>query len=281
MPGGLYHIYSRGLDRVDIFSCDADREKFLGILADTIRHSSWKCFAYCLMSNHYHILIESEDGDTSVGMKRLNGSYAQYYNWKHERTGPLFQGRYKAILVDRENYFMELCRYIVLNPVKAGLVADPGKYPWSSYRCTAGLDPTDDITLRDTVLGLFDPASDSSSRSSTLYVEFVRDGILDDSFVPNPHAELVLGNRDFLKEVGKQLEVNNDPEIPKFQRMAFRPPLSNILDPLTVSIKEIRNTAVRKAYRNYGYTQTEIARYLGVHNSTVFRIIHNINNNNH
>lgn len=274
MPGGLYHIYSRGIDGLNIFEDPEDREKFLTILSDTLSEASWRCFAYCLMRNHYHILIETADGDTSIGMKRLNGLYAQYFNWKHERVGPLFQGRYKAILVDRENYFLELCRYIVLNPVRAGLSDLPEDYRWSSYRVTAGLDEGIGCIDRETVLQWFTSVDDTVATSARRYASFVGDGLNMEPAPFDVNADLILGDRDFVKSLKKRVEKKmDDTSIPKYQRTACRPALKELLDPLTASMKNTRDEAVRTAYSVHGYTQTAIARHLGIHNSTVFRII--------
>ena len=121
-PGAVYHLTSRGNARQDIFAGDADREKFLSILAATVGRYKWLCHAYCLMDNHYHLLLETPDPNLSLGMRMLNGVYTQTFNRDHQRVGHVFQGRYKAVLVEKDAHLVELCRYIVLNPVAAGMV---------------------------------------------------------------------------------------------------------------------------------------------------------------
>ena len=118
-PGALYHITSRGDRRENIYEDDIDRKKFLTVFASVITQFNWHCYAYCLMDNHYHLLVQTADSNLSKGMRQLNGVYTQAYNRRHNKTGHLFQGRYKAILVDEDSYLLELSRYIVLNPVKA------------------------------------------------------------------------------------------------------------------------------------------------------------------
>jgi putative transposase len=121
-PDAIYHITSRGDRREDIYEDDDDRSGFLDVFASVIDQFNWVCYAYCLMTNHYHLLVQIPDGNLSKGMRQLNGIYTQNYNRRHKKTGHLFQGRYKSILVDKDNYLLEISRYIVLNPVKAGMV---------------------------------------------------------------------------------------------------------------------------------------------------------------
>jgi len=136
--GALYHLTSRGDRREDIYDNDEDRQFFLALLTDVCQTHNWACHAYCLMRNHYHLLIETPDGNLAKGMRQLNGVYTQTYNRVHDRVGHVFQGRYKAILVEKDQYLLELARYIVLNPVRAGMVRSAKDWPWSSYRATAG-----------------------------------------------------------------------------------------------------------------------------------------------
>ncbi len=135
-PGALYHLTARGNAGQDIFLDARDSQRFLNILDQVATRLRWRCFAYCLMSNHYHLVVETPAPNLSHGMRQLNGRYTQRFNFRHGRDGHLFQGRYKAILVDREAYLKEVCRYVVLNPVRAGLVPDVRAWRWSSYRAT-------------------------------------------------------------------------------------------------------------------------------------------------
>jgi putative transposase len=137
--GGLYHVTSRGDGREAIFLGGEDRRLFLGVLSEVVPDFNWAVHAYCLMDNHYHLLIETPDGNLSKGMRQLNGVYTQRFNRQHGRVGHVFQGRYKAIIVQKESYLLELARYVVLNPVRARMVRSPAEWPWSSYRATAGL----------------------------------------------------------------------------------------------------------------------------------------------
>ena len=117
--GALYHVASRGNERRIIFKDDSDRTAFLDILLKVNKRYNWLCHSYCLMDNHYHAIIETLDGNLSEGMRQLNGIYTQAFNRRHKRVGHVFQGRYKSILIQKESHLLEVCRYVVLNPVRA------------------------------------------------------------------------------------------------------------------------------------------------------------------
>jgi REP element-mobilizing transposase RayT len=170
-PGAVWHIISRGNERRDIYRDDDDRRRFLGFLAHAIREHHWRLHAWVLMSNHYHLLLETPEAGLSLGMKYLNQFYAEYFNERYERVGHLYQDRFKGILVEREGHLLELVRYIVLNPVKAGCVTFPGDYRWSNYRATAGLAPAPSWLEIDWTLEQFHPHDRVAAREA--YRQFV------------------------------------------------------------------------------------------------------------
>ena len=133
-PGALYHVISRGIEKKDIFQDSRDRMRFLGLLEECCERFGIIIYCYVLMSNRYHILLVTTQANLNRVMHWLNTCYASYFNYRYKRNGPLFQGRYKAILVDKDHYLLELTRYIHLNPYKAGIVKDPAAYRWSTYR---------------------------------------------------------------------------------------------------------------------------------------------------
>jgi putative transposase len=139
--GAFWHITSRGNERKDIFRQDDDRLEFLSLLATAVKRFRWRLHEFCLMTNHYHLVIETPFRTLAKGMHWLNSEYARIFNKRYKRVGHLFQGRYKSILVDEQNYLDEVRRYTVLNPVRARMVSGPAEYQWSSYRAHAGLDP--------------------------------------------------------------------------------------------------------------------------------------------
>jgi putative transposase len=153
--GALYHVTSRGDGREAIFRGDGDRLVFFEVLAGMWERFNWVIHAYCLMTNHYHLLVETPDGNLATGMREPNGVYTQRFNRIHRRVGHVFQGRYKAILVQKETYLLELARYVVLNPVRARMVASAGDYRWSSYRAMIRNAAPPDWLETGAILNLF------------------------------------------------------------------------------------------------------------------------------
>lgn len=154
-PGAFYHITSRGNERKSVFKSKRDREKFLEYLETATERYNAVIHAFCLMDNHYHLLLETPAGNLSQIMHHINGAYTTYFNVKRTRSGHLFQGRYKAILVERAEYAKELSRYIHLNPVRAEMVATPERYEWSSYNFYIGREKTPEWLQREFILGYF------------------------------------------------------------------------------------------------------------------------------
>ena len=175
-PGATYHITSRGTEGRSIFLDDLDRTLFLTWLGEVVELHGWMCPAYCLMTNHFHLLVQTPQADLAVGMHGLNGAYANYFNRRHNHVGHLFQSRYKAIVIERESHLLENSRYVVLNPVRAGICRRPGYWQWSSYRATAGYVAPPPFLAVDWILGQFGSAA---RRAALRYVEFVADGIAD------------------------------------------------------------------------------------------------------
>ncbi|MCJ7745954.1 MAG: transposase [Actinobacteria bacterium] len=225
---------SRGNGKQKIFLDDRDRAVFLSMLASVVERHSWICFAYCLMNNHYHLLIETPNANLSEGMRNLNSAYSQGFNKKHDLVGHVMQGRYKSPLVKNDNHMLELTRYIVLNPVRSGLAREPGQWRWSSYCATAGLSPVPTFLRTDNILGLFSKDRDEARKA---YIRFVNEGPLGGySVEPDGRAEL----EELFQEA-------ND--------------------------TAARALAMREAHLMHGYTITEIANHLKVNCSTVSRTI--------
>ena len=167
------------------------------------------------MSNHYHIVVETPEGNLSKGMRHLNGVYTQGVNRSHSRVGHVFQGRYKAIIVDKNRYLLDLARYVVLNPVRAGMVRDIAKWPWSSYHAMIGTEPHPDWLQTDWILKQF---SAQRSRAIQLYIDFLHEGVGLPSLWEHLRGQLFLGGDAFLKRMQQYAEKAAIGEIPRAQR---------------------------------------------------------------
>ncbi len=268
-PGALYHVTARGNAQAAIFLDDEDREIFLDVLANCIVRFGWLCHAYCLMSNHYHLLIETPAANLSAGMRQLNGVYTQRFNRRHARGGHVFQGRFKAILVERDSYLLELCRYIVLNPVRAKMVKDIAQYAWSSFPATLGAAPKPQWLETDWVLSQFGKSRAVARRK---YAEFVAEGAA--SPWRNLKGQVLLGSEKFVSGLQPLLDGASDlKEFSRSQRLLNRPSLKSFFPANVKAIKAVRNEAMRKACLEYGYSMADIARATGIHYSTVSRVI--------
>lgn len=198
-PGALYHLTSRGNRQESIFLDDADRRSFLDLLGKEVKQQGWICYAYCLMENHYHLVMETPEPNLVRGMRRLNGVYTQAFNRRHKEVGHVFQGRYKAIVVDRENYLLELCRYVVLNPVRAKVVQRPEGWKWSSYRATVGKIAAPKWLAVEKVVSLF-------SGKQANYRKFVAEGIAKPSVWKGLKGQIYLGGEGFLRRMQNLVE---------------------------------------------------------------------------
>ncbi|HID80875.1 MAG TPA: transposase [Chromatiales bacterium] len=262
--GALYHVTSRGDRREDIYDDDHDRQAFLSILNDVCDTFNWVCHAYCLMSNHYHLLIETPDANLSKGMRQLNGVYTQTYNRTHGRSGHVFQGRYKAILVEKESYLLELACYIVLNPVRAGMARSARDWPWSSYRATAGQAKGVACLETDWILAAF---AKRKKLATERYRKFVSEGKGQPSPLESVRNQVFLGGDKFVDKM--QSLINGDKKLSEVPSSQRRP---KTLKQYEASSPD-RNSAIYAAYRSGGYTLKEIGDYFGVHYSTVSGII--------
>ncbi|MBL4760911.1 MAG: transposase [Mariprofundaceae bacterium] len=226
-PGALYHVTSRGNARGDIYRCDEDRERFLQMFREEIERQGWICYAYCLMDNHYHLLFETPEGNLCRGMQRMNGRYTQYFNHKHDRVGHLFQGRYKAILVEKDAHLLELCRYVVLNLVRANMVDDVGDWVWSSYAAICDDDIEDSWVAVNVVLSLF---GNSLNQAIASYKQFVNAGVGIVSPWEQLRGQIYLGGDNFVG--GLQSRIDDcalDRDITVKQRHPMRPDVDTVL----------------------------------------------------
>jgi len=222
------------------------------------------------MNNHYHLVIETPDGNLSKGMRGLNGVYTQAFNRRHHRVGHLFQGRFKAILVQKESHYLEVCRYVVLNAVRAKTVKHPGKWPWSSYRATCGAGPVVGCLTVDELLSHF---GTRRAPAQEKYRQYVAEGIAGTTIWENLEAQSLLGMEGFADALRAHVSGKERlREIPKGQRLIGRSSLKKLFDKAGKE-KATRDRLIVQAVRQHGYSQMEVARHLKLHYSTVSRLI--------
>ncbi len=246
-PDALYHVTARGDRREAIFEDDADRHLFLSTLEQVISQFNWVCYAWCLMDNHYHLMIQTPDANLSKGMRQLNGVFTQASNRRHRRVGHLFQGRFKAILVDSDAYLLELSRYVVLNPVRARMVKKPADWPWSSYRASVGLEQPPPWLAVDGLLAQF---ARRRSVAQQRYAQFVEAGIQAVSPWVELKGQVFLGDEQFVERMQAHLPLSKDDvQIPLAQRRAPPRPIEEIAEE-----SKNRKSAILRAYATGGYS---------------------------
>lgn len=269
--GALYHVTSRGDGQKNIYLNHQDRQDFMSIIGDVCGRFNWTVHAYCLMDNHYHLLIETPDGNLSHGMRQLNGVFTQRFNRNHTRVGHVFQGRYKAIIVQKDAYLLELSRYIVLNPVRARMVRAAKDWPWSSYRSTCGVIAPPGWLDTDWVLSAF---AKQRKKAIERYREFVTQGKNQPSPWESLSNQIFLGDEQFVNNMQAKLSLDQPlDDIPKAQKRKIPKPLDYFS-----STANDRNTSIIAAYQSGGYSMKEVGEHFGLHYSSVSKIIKHANN---
>lgn len=253
IPDAIYHASARGNERASIYWDDGDRRQFCELLAEVGEGFRWRILAYCLMTNHYHLLTQTPEPNLAQGMRQLNGVYAQGFNRRHGRVGHLFQGRYGARLVQADEHLRAAVRYIVRNPVNAGLCREPQGWRWSSHRAALGLERPGFLATA-TLLAYYGPTPAQARERYRAHVE------QESERERSAHA-LVDGDDSFVASTLEHLTPG--PGIPRRYFRLPRPPLAELLEPGDAD-------AIASAH-DRGYSLREIARHLGVNASTVSR----------
>ena len=235
-PGAVWHVTSRGNEKKSVFRDEIDRKAFLPLLARSMDRFGWRIHAFVLMTNHYHLLLETPETTLSAGMRELNGIYTQAFNRRHGRVGHLFQGRFKGILVEKESHLLELTRYVVLNPVRAGIARHPADWQWSSYRATAGLESPPKWLVVDWTLNQFGQDQPTARR---LYRRFVQAGArLGERPLDQVAGQIYLGSQAFQRRMRARIEERKIGEdVPKSQLKIGRPALAWIAAATSASQK--------------------------------------------
>jgi REP element-mobilizing transposase RayT len=246
-----------------IYHDDSDRRYFLDRLADVCETHAVLCRSYCLMTNHYHLVVTTTRANVSDAMKQLNERYALHWNGRHDHVGHVFQGRFGGQLVQVDGYLAAVCRYVVLNPVRSRLVSRPEDWPWSSYAATIGLAPQPPFLNVDALLGIF--GGDDMAAGALQFREFVCAAIGDNQRLPRT---VILGDASF-RERFKEAAAAASREVPRQQRQ-FRPDLNALFAGAVT--RSARVAGMAEAYSG-GYSMKEIGQYLGVHHATVSKAL--------
>lgn len=227
-PGAIHHVTSRGNERRPIFYDDRDRERFLEFLGQTVKRFGWSLTAFVLMTNHFHLVIQTSEPNLSKGMHWLNTAYVIWFNRRHERSGHLFGGRFKAFVIEKETHLTEVLRYVALNPVRAKMVERPEDYRWSSYRATAGLERSPEWLDVQAALDSFAP---DPSLAAAYYREFVAQKIGSDERLWNKVVNgIYLGSQAWAKNMRTFIESKpRSTDHPKSQRAIGRPTMPSVI----------------------------------------------------
>ena len=272
-PGAFYHVTSRGNERKSIFKSNRDREKFLEYFESATLRYDAKIHSYCLMENHYHILIETPSGNISQIMHHINGAYTTYFNVKRDRSGHLFQGRYKGILIDADEYAKELSRYIHLNPVRAKIVEKPEEYKWSSFQDYIGERKPSEWLKREFILGYF---GTRPLRAEKMYGFFVNSllGKKYESPLKDTIASTILGCNDFIRDVKETYinvnEISHD--VPALKEFAGEASMEDIFKAVDIECSGERISRDVKLYLSQRYTGEglrKIGEQFGISGSAV------------
>lgn len=255
---------ARGNRKTCIFDDDDDRRRFLALLAETTERFGIRCYAYCLMYNHYHVVLDTPRGNLSAVMRHINGVYTQASNRRHQRTGHVFEGRFRSIVIDRESYLRRVTRYVVLNPVRGRLVSDAAAWRWSSYRVTAGLEPPPDFVFIDWLRPLF--GGDSLQEAQRQFALYVNDPIAHTTEINS--GSPLLGPKPFASAV-QTLTARSHPDrlLPRHCQALGRPSLQELFENQRSS-RAGRNQVLCTAHAVHGYRLAEIAAFLNLHPST-------------
>lgn len=273
--GAFYHISSRGNERKAIFRSEADRKKFISYLESAHERYHALIHCYCLLDNHYHLLLETPRGNLSQILHHINGAYTTYFNVKRKRAGHLFQGRFRAILVEKEVYGQELSRYIHLNPLRAGMVENLADYPWSSYAYYVGMKKRPSWLETRMILGYF---SENEHRAHGKYQAYLEEA--SHTPIRNPLKEVFastfLGNQRFIDGVSQKKPIPKDSDIrniPALRVLTQRPSLGEIRAQAELVVGDqgrlLRKFGVFISHQYGGYSLKEVGSLYGMKEAAV------------
>ena len=268
-PGAVYHLTSKGKDDLIVFKDDDDRGVFLNVVDNVVERFGWKLHSYVLMDSHYHLVVEVPEANLSKGMRQLNGVYTQHVNRRHNQEGPIFQGRFKSVLLEKKNYLVPVCRHVVTNPTRASEDQNFASYKWSSYRATAGQIKMPKYLFKDDVLQHFGKREKDAQRK---YRDYVKSGVDAKSPLSERTNQVLLGSAKFLSEMqpilqGERLS-KRGPKAAKRRRS-----LNALFKRVDDKTRLERNELIKRAHLDFGYTLMEIGGHLGLHYTTVSKVV--------
>jgi REP element-mobilizing transposase RayT len=280
-PGAFYHVTSRGNQKQSVFFSPWDKARFLDCLDEAHEKHDLLVHSYCLMENHYHLMLETRQANLSKIMHFINTSFTVYLNKRYKRVGHLFQGRFKAILLEAETYAQELSRYIHLNPLRAGIVRRPEDYPWSSLREYLGQREPPRWLEMSFVLGLF---GDDIDNARLQYAGFISSALISNITNPfknkNGGSPAILGSKGFLERINETYLQGIAPnrELPLLRQYRKKPPLERIRSEVVRRLgnedKLSRNTAIFLTHGNTDYKLVEIGAYFGISQAAIGMVCH-------
>jgi len=266
--GATYHAMARGNRKEPIFLDDLDREHFLEVVEEAAERYRVGVIVYCLMGNHFHLIVQTPDGNLSAFMRHVDGVYAQDFNWRYHLVGHVLQGPFRCVMIEGRCHLLSAVAYVVMNPVEAGLVAAPEAWPWSSYRAMAGLGEPPVYLSLDWIDRVF-PAS-TRHESQTQFAEIISGGGRWKSFLDS--GTPAVGPQAFRARIRAYIgETLFTADVPRSYKALFRPSLDELF--AHVANKDERNQAIQRASVIHGYKLSEIARFLELHPNSVSRLL--------
>lgn len=268
-PGACYHVTSKGTKERMVFMDWDDRGVFLNVVDGVVHRFGWLLHSYVLMDDHYHLVVEVPEANLSKGMRQLNGVYTQHFNRRHEEEGPIFQGRFKSVLFEKDRYLLPLCRHVVLNPIRVGAENTLKSFRWSSHRALCGYIKKPAFLAAGSVLGHFGKREKDCQKK---YRQYIKDGIDSESPLDQRSYQVLLGSPRFLSEMQPILSG---------EKMAKRGPkqarrrrsLNALFKNIESGTRVERNDLIRRAHVDYSYTLMEIGGHLGLHYTTVSKVV--------
>lgn len=268
-PGAHYHVTSKGTNEQAVFLDDEDRGVFLNVLEGVVIRFGWRVHAYVMMDNHYHLVVEVPEANLSKGMRQLNGVYTQHFNRRHGRDGSLFQGRFRSIVFEPNEYLLPLCRHVVLNPLRLGVTRSANAWRWSSHRAMAGTVRVPGWLTTDVVLGRFGKRLADSQRK---YRDYVKEGVGEASPLDERSNQVLLGSPAFVSEM--QPILNGEKMAKRGPKPARRRrSLQALFKQVESKTRAERNELIRRAHIDYNYTLMDIGEHLGIHYTTVSKVV--------